>query len=66
MILLNRFLSDWLENKQLRKLVVVISDIPTKDVLERWQFDIETDSTIEQDGYFDIICCVSLLKRNFL
>ncbi|KAM3725726.1 Mitotic spindle assembly checkpoint protein MAD2A [Dirofilaria immitis] len=40
----------WLENKQLRKLVVVISNIQTKDVLERWQFDIDTDPNIQQYG----------------
>ncbi|VDP11352.1 unnamed protein product [Onchocerca flexuosa] len=45
----------WLESKQLRKLVVVISNIQTKDVLERWQFDIDTDPNIQQYGYFDII-----------
>ncbi|KAK6110949.1 Uncharacterized protein BM_BM14041 [Brugia malayi] len=40
----------WLENKKLRKLVVVISNIQTKDILERWQFDIETDAVIQQDS----------------
>lgn len=58
--LLTCFLTVWLENKQLRKLVVVISNIQTKEVLERWQFDIETDAVIQQDGYFDILFAVFL------
>ncbi|VDM95846.1 unnamed protein product [Thelazia callipaeda] len=40
----------WLENKQLRKLVLVISDIQTKNILERWQFDIQTDETVDLTG----------------
>ncbi|VDK76940.1 unnamed protein product [Litomosoides sigmodontis] len=42
--------TDWLENKQLRKLVVAISDLQTKTPVERWQFDIETEEITGQDG----------------
>ncbi|CAG9532432.1 unnamed protein product [Cercopithifilaria johnstoni] len=40
----------WLENKQLRKLIVVIADIETKHPVERWQFDIETEEITEQNS----------------
>ncbi|KHN73478.1 Mitotic spindle assembly checkpoint protein MAD2A [Toxocara canis] len=40
----------WLQKKQLKRLVVVISEVQTKEVLERWQFDIETDADIQADG----------------
>lgn len=63
MILPNCSLSDWLENKQLRKLIVAIADIETKRPVERWQFDIETEEIIEQNGYFHIVCCISLLGK---
>lgn len=38
----------WLSKKKLKRLVVVISDIKTKEVLERWQFDIQTDDVDEE------------------
>lgn len=40
----------WLQKKQLKRLVVVISEVQTKEVLERWQFDIETDEDIQEEG----------------
>jgi len=45
---------DLLERKKLKRLIVVISDIVNKEVLERWQFDIETtdideNSSLEKD-----------------
>jgi mitotic spindle assembly checkpoint protein MAD2 len=43
---LNRLLSqmtEWLKKGQVQKLVVVISSMKTKDVLERWVFNVETD-----------------------
>uniref|UniRef100_A0A0N5AS10 Mitotic spindle assembly checkpoint protein MAD2A n=1 Tax=Syphacia muris TaxID=451379 RepID=A0A0N5AS10_9BILA len=39
-----------LQKKQLKRLVLVISEIQKKEVLERWQFDIETDKTIQDSG----------------
>lgn len=36
-----------LAKKKLKKLVLVITDIATKEALERWQFDIETTADIE-------------------
>ena len=37
-------LSQWLMDGAVQKLVVVISSMQTQEVLERWTFDIETDS----------------------
>ncbi|VDN56382.1 unnamed protein product [Dracunculus medinensis] len=40
----------WLQKKQLKRLVVVICKIPAREVIERWQFDIETDEEIQEAG----------------
>lgn len=34
-----------------KKLVVVIKDVDTNEVLERWQFDVEGDKEALKDGY---------------
>lgn len=39
-----------LQKKQLKRLVMIISEIQKKEVLERWQFDIETDKNIDESG----------------
>lgn len=36
-------LADWLSNGQVQKLVLVITGVETKQVLERWVFNIDTD-----------------------
>jgi len=41
-----------LAKKKLKKLVLVITDIATKEALERWQFDIETTADIEFVFYY--------------
>jgi mitotic spindle assembly checkpoint protein MAD2 len=45
-------INEWLIEKKLEKLVLVISSVRTRETLERWVFDIETDSEIglEEDG----------------
>ena len=35
-------------NMTVQKVVVVIKDIDTSEVLERWQFDIECDKTMTE------------------
>ena len=40
---------DWLFEKTVKKLVVVIINIDTHEPLERWQFDIECDKTITEN-----------------
>ncbi|EGC38447.1 hypothetical protein DICPUDRAFT_28664 [Dictyostelium purpureum] len=41
-------LSEWLLSGDIQKLVLVITDIVTKEVLERWVFDVVTD--LPKDG----------------
>ncbi|XP_075472318.1 mitotic spindle assembly checkpoint protein MAD2A isoform X1 [Ascaphus truei] len=43
-------LKDWLHRCQVQKLVVVITSVDSNEILERWQFDIECDKTIKDDG----------------
>ncbi|XP_057641161.1 mitotic spindle assembly checkpoint protein MAD2A-like [Chionomys nivalis] len=43
-------LKDWLYKRSVQKLVVVISNIDSGEVLERWQLDIECDKTAKEDG----------------
>uniref|UniRef100_A0A8R1EC90 HORMA domain-containing protein n=1 Tax=Caenorhabditis japonica TaxID=281687 RepID=A0A8R1EC90_CAEJA len=38
----------WLAKKQLKRLVMVISEVKTKEVVERWQFDIHTEDVSEE------------------
>ncbi|XP_064141470.1 mitotic spindle assembly checkpoint protein MAD2A-like [Loxodonta africana] len=42
--------SEWLYKCSAQKLVVVISNIESSEVLERWQFDIEGDKTAKDDS----------------
>lgn len=42
-------IADWLYKCSVQKLVVVISNIESGEVLERWQFDIECDKTAKDD-----------------
>lgn len=39
---------DWLFEKTVKKLVVVIMDIDTHETLERWQFDVECDKLVTE------------------
>ncbi|XP_057562658.1 cGMP-specific 3',5'-cyclic phosphodiesterase-like isoform X3 [Hippopotamus amphibius kiboko] len=41
---------EWLYKCSVQKLVVVISNIESGEVLERWQFDIECDKTAKDDS----------------
>ncbi|GAM22816.1 hypothetical protein SAMD00019534_059910 [Acytostelium subglobosum LB1] len=36
-------LAQWLQTGDVQKLVLVITDVVTKEVLERWVFDVQTD-----------------------
>lgn len=40
----------WLETKECQRLIVVISDVANKTVLERWQFNVTTDEEIQDGG----------------
>ena len=39
---------DWLLQKTVKKLVIVILNIDTHEPLERWQFDVECDKTMAE------------------
>ena len=39
---------DWLFEKTVKKLVIVIINIDTHEPLERWQFDVECDKTMTE------------------
>ncbi|KAJ6431362.1 hypothetical protein OIU84_018781 [Salix udensis] len=43
-------LSEWLESGKLQRVVLVIMSKPTNEVLERWNFSIETDSEVVEKG----------------
>lgn len=48
-LLLNKFFSiDWLMKKLVQKLVLVLTDVDTNEVLERWTFNIETDESVNE------------------
>ncbi|OWF37514.1 mitotic spindle assembly checkpoint protein MAD2A-like [Mizuhopecten yessoensis] len=40
----------WLLSMTVKKLVVVIKDIDTNEVMERWQFDVECDKTVLEES----------------
>merc|ERR1712018_238166 len=37
-------IKDWLEERKVRKLVVVLASVETKETLERWEFDVQYDT----------------------
>ncbi|KAB2604526.1 mitotic spindle checkpoint protein MAD2 [Pyrus ussuriensis x Pyrus communis] len=43
-------LSEWLESGKLQRVVLVIMSKTTSEVLERWNFSIETDSEVVEQG----------------
>eukprot|EP00735_Rhodelphis_limneticus_P003683 TRINITY_DN15185_c0_g1::TRINITY_DN15185_c0_g1_i1::g.30677::m.30677 TRINITY_DN15185_c0_g1::TRINITY_DN15185_c0_g1_i1::g.30677 ORF type:complete len:203 (+),score=28.73,sp/Q556Y9/MD2L1_DICDI/62.89/3e-86,HORMA/PF02301.13/1.1e-42 TRINITY_DN15185_c0_g1_i1:47-655(+) len=43
-------LSDWLLQKTVQRLVLVITSVATQEVLERWVFDIEADKEVTLEG----------------
>ena len=42
--------ADWLLAGSLQKMVLVISSLASKEVLERWTFDIQTDKATMDEG----------------
>merc|ERR1712227_537009 len=45
-------IKDWLEERKISKLVVVLASVETKETLERWEFDIqyETENNKENES----------------
>ena len=42
--------TDWLLTGSLQKMVLVITSLASKEVLERWTFDIQTDKSAIEEG----------------
>jgi hypothetical protein len=42
--------ADWLMTGVLQKMVLVVSSVASKEVLERWTFDIQTDRDVLRGG----------------
>lgn len=42
--------TDWLLTGSLQKMVLVITSVASKEVLERWTFDIQTDKSAIEEG----------------
>ena len=45
-------LTVWLMSKTIQKIVLVITSTETMEDVERWQFDVDCDSTASQDPRF--------------
>ena len=43
-------INDWMMHKSLQKLVLVVNAVGSKEVLERWVFDVEQESEESVDG----------------
>ncbi|XP_040091761.1 mitotic spindle assembly checkpoint protein MAD2A-like, partial [Oryx dammah] len=52
----------WLYKCSVQKLVVVISNIESGEVLESWQFDIECDKTAKDDSVYGSLYLVARLN----
>jgi hypothetical protein len=46
-----KFPKEWLEAGKLQRIVLVIMSKATSEVLERWNFNIETDAEVVEKGY---------------
>ena len=60
---------DWLEQNTLQRVVMVITQVDTEEVLERWQFNIQCEKTgkeatadNKQPKKFVFCCCCIALK----
>ena len=42
-------LQDWLTQRKVKKLVVVLTSVETKEVLERWEFKVEYETKEEEE-----------------
>ena len=43
------YISDWLTELIVQRVVLVVTSIDTGEVLERWQFNIECDKTAKDE-----------------
>ncbi len=42
-------IAEWLMGQTVQKLIVVVSNVATSEVVERWQFDIECDKSYKEN-----------------
>jgi mitotic spindle assembly checkpoint protein MAD2 len=43
-------IKDWLVQRKVKKLVVVLTEVDTKEVLEKWEFQVEYEVSEDKDG----------------
>jgi len=43
-------IQEWLEQGKVKKLVVALFNVETKETLERWEFKIEVETTLDENG----------------
>jgi len=43
-------IKDWLEQRKVKRLVMVLKNVESKEVLERWEFKIEHEMTLDEQG----------------
>ena len=60
--------TEWLGTGALQKVVLVVSSALSKEVLERWTFDIQTNKTAINDDRYVVISTISskTIKTIFL
>lgn len=54
--------ADWLLDGQLQKMVLVVTSIASKEVLERWTFDIQTDKAAVGGGRAPPLTCAGTVN----
>ena len=54
--------ADWLLDGQLQKMVLVVTSIASKEVLERWTFDIQTDKAAVSGGRAPLLTCAGTVN----
>ncbi|GJN02519.1 hypothetical protein PR202_ga19880 [Eleusine coracana subsp. coracana] len=58
---LNLSVAEWLEAGKLQRIVLVIMSQATSEVLERWNFSIETDPEVVEKGCVTLTLLISIL-----
>ena len=64
---------DWLEQNSLQRVVMVITQVDTEEVLERWQFDIQCEKTgkeatgnNKQQAKKFVFCCRCIALKSYV
>lgn len=48
-------IQDWLLQRKVKKLVIVLTSVETKEVLEKWEFLVECETTVGNDGVKTVV-----------